>query len=210
MLDAGDRLDRWRKLAREVAKFGLVGGANTVINFVVFNALVLTVLAHGQLKANVIATVVATTASYFMNRHWTYRDRPKSALRREYLLFFLFNAVGLAIELAVLGAAKYGLGLTSLLALNVAKFGGLGMGTMFRFWAYRTFVFRAAPPAATGRPATTEQQDFDELTAPLEAELDGPLDADLAAELARADMLASRPHPRPRTRLADPAGETRG
>ena len=219
MLDAGVRPDRWQKLVREVVKFGLVGGANTVINFVVFNALVLTILAHGQLKANVIATVVATTASYFMNRHWTYRDRPKSALRREYTLFFLFNGAGLAIELAVLGGAKYGLGLTSLLALNIAKFAGLGLGTLFRFWAYRTFVFKPASTEALAGPAaepatqpaakpatrpTTEpanrpraaagtDENFAELTAPLEAELDGPIDADLAAELARADILASRP-----------------
>jgi putative flippase GtrA len=206
--DPGARTDRWRKLTHEVAKFGVVGGANTVINFVVFNALVLTVLQHGQLKANVVATVVATTASYFMNRHWTYRDRPKSALRREYTLFFLFNAAGLVIELAVLGAAKYGLGLTSLIALNIAKFGGLALGTAFRFWSYRTFVFRPVPSAARtpapARPATapvgaapttaapTMDEDFAELTAPLEVELDGPLAADLAAELARADMLASR------------------
>ena len=59
-----------------------------------------------------IATIVATITSYLMNRHWTYRDRPKSALRREYVLFFLFNGAGLVIELGVLAAAKYGLGVT--------------------------------------------------------------------------------------------------
>lgn len=185
--------DRWHKFAHEVVKFGLVGGANTVINFVVFNALVLTVLGHGQLKANVVATLVATTASYFMNRHWTYRDRPKSALRREYLLFFVFNAAGLAIELAVLGLAKYGLGLTGLLALNIAKFGGLALGTLFRFWSYRTFVFRLAPaaavPAADPAPVRSE---FSQLTAPLAAELDGPLDAVLAVELATVELDTGR------------------
>ena len=46
-----------------------------------------------------------------MNRHWTYRDRPKSAMRREYSSSSLFNATGLVIELAVLGVAKYGLGI---------------------------------------------------------------------------------------------------
>ena len=198
--------DRWQKLAHEVLKFGIVGGANTVINFVVFNALVLTVFAHGQLKANVLATVVATTASYFMNRHWTYKDRPKAALRREYTLFFVFNAAGLAIELAVLGAAKYGLGLTGLLALNVAKFAGLGLGTLFRFWAYRTFVFINAAPdiadaVASGAPALAalpnpadEDEEFSELTAPLEAELDRPLDPAIEAELANElDAVPPRP-----------------
>lgn len=140
--------ERWQKFVREALKFGIVGGINTVINYAVFNALALTVFSDGQLKAAVVATIVATITSYLMNRHWTYRDRPKSAMRREYALFFLFNATGLLIELGVLAAAKYGLGMTSLLALNVAKTGGVVLATLFRFWSYRTFVFQPAPAPA--------------------------------------------------------------
>ncbi|GIF73744.1 hypothetical protein Asi02nite_32620 [Asanoa siamensis] len=149
-----DRLlpERWNKLLREALKFGIVGGVNTVINFAVFNALALTVFHGGQLKANVVATVFATFTSYFMNRHWTYKDRPKSAIRRETTLFVLFNATGLVIELGVLGIAKYGLGTESLLVLNVFKFLGLGLATVFRFYTYRTFVFRAAPKPAAVAP----------------------------------------------------------
>ncbi|SCL18768.1 Putative flippase GtrA (transmembrane translocase of bactoprenol-linked glucose) [Micromonospora inyonensis] len=137
--------ERWQKFVHEALKFGIVGGINTVINYAVFNALALTVFADGQLKAAVVATIVATITSYLMNRHWTYRDRPRSAMRREYALFFLFNATGLLIELGVLAAAKYGLGMTSLLALNGAKTGGVVLATLFRFWSYRTFVFQPAP-----------------------------------------------------------------
>ncbi|WP_051798171.1 GtrA family protein [Catenuloplanes japonicus] len=138
--------ERWQKLIREAAKFGIVGGVNFAINFAVFNALILTVMRGGELKANVIATVIATTTSYLMNRHWTYRDRPKSSMRREYVLFFFFNGIGLGIELGVLAGFKYGLGLHTLLALNIAKFGGQVLGTIFRFWSYRTFVFRKVQP----------------------------------------------------------------
>ena len=143
----GDRVlpERWRGLTAESVKFGLIGIANMVINFAVFNLLVLTVLPKGEIKASTIATVVATTCSYFMNRHWTYGDRPRSAVWREYSLFFLFNLGGLIIEQGVLLLGKYGLGITSLIALNAVKFLGIGMGTVFRFWAYRTHVFRKAP-----------------------------------------------------------------
>ncbi|PZF99312.1 GtrA family protein [Micromonospora deserti] len=140
--------ERWQKFIHEALKFGIVGGVNTVINYAVFNALALTVFVDGQLKATVVATIVATITSYLMNRHWTYRDRPKSAMRREYALFFLFNGAGLLIELGVLAAAKYGLGVTSLLALNGAKTGGVLLATLFRFWSYRTFVFQPAPAEA--------------------------------------------------------------
>jgi putative flippase GtrA len=143
--------ERWQKFIREAFKFGAVGGINTILNYALFNDLVLTVLGNGQLKATVIATVVATTSSYFMNRHWTFRDRSKSAMRREYVLFFLFNAAGLVIELGILAVAKYGLGFDSLLALNVVKTIGLVLGMVFRFWSYRTFVFRPVP-AGTAHP----------------------------------------------------------
>jgi putative flippase GtrA len=134
--------ERWHSITREMAKFGIIGVINVLVNFTVFNVLVLTVFANGQLKANVVATAVATTGAYFMNRHWTYRDRPKSALRQEYTLFFFFNLVGLAIELSVLGLAKYGLHINHLIALNAFKAIGVALGTIFRFWAYRTHVFK--------------------------------------------------------------------
>ena len=166
---------RWRRLVSEFAKFGTIGVVNAILNYAVFNALILTVFAQSQLKANVIATVVATTASYFMNRHWTFRDRPRSTLRREYVLFFAFNLAGLAMELSVMALAKYGLGLTGVLALNVAKTFGVGLGTIFRFWAYRTFVFRPVVVEA-GAPsaAPASEVDFAELEAEfaIEAELD--------------------------------------
>ena len=133
---------RLRGLAPEMAKFGIIGLINLGVNFAVFNLLALTVLSDGQLKAKAAATVAATTCAYFMNRHWTYRDRPKSTLRREYTLFFFFNLVGLVIEVAFVGLAKYGLSITNLLALNLFTAVGIGFGTIFRFWSYRTHVFR--------------------------------------------------------------------
>jgi putative flippase GtrA len=144
---------RWRTLIGEAWRFGIVGAVNVVINFVVFNALALTLFPGGELKANVVATAVATTTSYLMNRGWTFRHRKTSRVSREYVLFFLFNAGGLAIELGVMAAAKYGLGLTGLLALNLAKAAGLGLGTVFRFWTYRSYVFAGEPaPAVAAQP----------------------------------------------------------
>lgn len=180
--------ERWQKFIHEALKFGVVGGINTVINYAVFNALALTVFSDGQLKATVIATIVATITSYLMNRHWTYRDRPKSALRREYALFFLFNATGLLIELGVLALAKYGFGFTGLLALNVAKTGGVLLGTLFRFWSYRTFVFQPAPVvAAEPRPDRDAVAELDPV-----AEL-----ADSVTELEETEPTVSDTGPRP-------------
>ncbi len=171
---------RLRAIGPEVVKFGIIGGLNVLVNAVVFNLLLaLPVFANGQLKAKVIATAVAIVSSYFMNRHWTYRDRDKSAAHREFVLFVGFNIAGLLIELAVMGITKYWFGMTSWLALNVALFIGLAIGTIFRFLTYRTFVFtHAAEPAPASVPTQgrsleeelVELEEFEELTGALEKE----------------------------------------
>jgi putative flippase GtrA len=136
--------ERIQRLIHEAMKFGTVGAINAVIDIVIFNVF----LPIGPLKAKVGATVVATTASYLMNRHWTFKHRDRSGMRREYTMFFGLNLVGLGIQLVVLGAAKYGLGFnedTDRLAFNIANAIGIALGTIFRFWSYRKYVFKAAP-----------------------------------------------------------------
>jgi hypothetical protein len=52
--------------------------------------------------------------------------------------------VGLLIALSCLGFSRYLLGLHGPLADNIAANGfGLALGTAFRFWSYRRWVFPA-------------------------------------------------------------------
>jgi putative flippase GtrA len=143
---------RFHAITDEIAKFGTVGVINLVVNFAVFNALLIAI--HGaEVKAKAVATVVATTCAYFLNRYWTYRNRPKTTLRREYGLFFFFNAIGLVIEVSFVAGAKYGFNETNLVLLNACSFLGIAVGTVFRFWAYRTHVFKKDETAAAIQPA---------------------------------------------------------
>jgi putative flippase GtrA len=128
-------------------KFGAVGVLNTLINLVVFNALLIGIDNVGRVKANFVATAVATIFAYLMSRYWTFRHRPSEhSTSREFILFVVFNGIGLGIESTLIGGTVYVLGTSTIIAVNIAKILGLGLGTIFRFWAYRTFVFR---PAAT-------------------------------------------------------------
>lgn len=133
---------RFHGITRELAKFGTIGVINLVVNFAVFNVLLLTLPPGKEVWAKGVAAIFATTCAYFMNRHWTYRDRPKSTLSREYALFFIFNAVGFAMETGLVAFTKYVLNETHPLALNISSAIGIGLGTVFRFWAYRTHVFK--------------------------------------------------------------------
>jgi putative flippase GtrA len=139
---------RFDALAREIAKFGVVGALGVLVNFAVFN-----LMRHGTdlqvVRASVIATVVAIVFNYVGFRYFTYRDRDKSGRAKELSLFLLFSVVGLVIENGVLYAATYGFGWDSQLQSNVFKFLGMGLATLFRFWSYRTWVFKALPARAT-------------------------------------------------------------
>jgi putative flippase GtrA len=137
--------ERLKRLAPEALAFGVIGAANTLL----YMAIVWVALPIGAVKASVLATVVTTTLAYIANRYWTYRHHSRSALRREYSLFFGFNLAGMVIQSGAVAIGKYGFGLTEtddkhlFAAITLV---GIGLATIFRFWAYRTFVFLKPQP----------------------------------------------------------------
>jgi putative flippase GtrA len=138
--------DRFAHLLHELGKFGIVGSVAFVIDVVIFN--VLRAASVESLTSATISMVIASTVAFIGNRFWTWRHRERSGLRREYVLYFFFNAVGLLIALACLAISTYGLGsiwpvFASVPAENISKqIVGGALGTVFRFWSYRTIVFR--------------------------------------------------------------------
>ena len=155
-----DLYARFRVLIHEVAKFGLVGiiaffitlGGANVLHFGA---------GLGPLTSVAIATVVATVFAFLGNKLWAFRHRNGSHVRRESLLFFVFNGIGLLIQLGVVAFVHYGLGLTDTFSYNVANIIGIGIATCFRLYSYRRWVFLLAPdaplaeqlePEITGRP----------------------------------------------------------
>ncbi|MCP2325446.1 putative flippase GtrA [Hamadaea flava] len=140
--------NRFRHLIHELGKFGVVGGTAFVIDTAVYSALL--AADFETTFAKIIATVISATCAFIGNRFWTWRDRPRSALHREYVLYFTFNLIGLGITLAVLGFSHYVLGSiwpvfqTDLADLISAQIVGNALATIFRFWTYRRFVFAAA------------------------------------------------------------------
>lgn len=104
-------------------------------------------LLHSEpLLAKTISLVAGTTVAYVGNRLWTYRDRPRGPLSREYSLYMALSAVALVISLGCLAVSRYVLDLRSPLADNVAaNVVGLALGSLFRFLTYRRYVFPAQP-----------------------------------------------------------------
>ncbi len=133
-------------LRNELGKFGVIGFIAFLIDLVIFNFLRFAggegVLFDRPLTAKVLSVLVATTFAFAGNRHWTFKERSRSTIRRQYTMFFVFNVIGMAISLACLGISHYVLGFESALADNIsANFVGLILGTVFRFWGYHNWVF---------------------------------------------------------------------
>jgi len=131
---------RFRVLIHEVAKFGVVGVLAFFIT--IGGANVLRYGAGlGPLTSVTIATCVATVFAFLGNKLWAFRHRKGSHWGRESVLFFVFNGIGLLIQLAFVAAVRYGLGLDSKLSYNVANIVGIGVATLFRLYCYRRWVF---------------------------------------------------------------------
>jgi putative flippase GtrA len=144
---------RFAHLVAELSKFGVVGAVCYVIDLVVFNVALL-YLDLTWFPALVLSTVVATSVAFLGNRYWTWRDRERTAMHREYTLYFGFNLVGLLISASFLLVSHELLGsvwpiLQTPLADNISgKIIGVAFASLFRFWAYRRFVFRPLPSQA--------------------------------------------------------------
>ena len=154
--------DWWDLLAAEFAKFGIIG---TIGVFVDNGAFVL--LAHGfdgtgpmaghEKLASLVATGIASVFSWVCNRYWTFRHKRPDNLPREIALFTLFNAIGALITMGCVALAIDVLHATDPVVQTSARLVGIVLGTVFRFWTYRQFVFvrelADLPPVPHGTPS---------------------------------------------------------
>jgi putative flippase GtrA len=154
-----DLYKQFRQLILEGAKFGVVGGIGFVVTDGGTNLLQSPL--HGWLKANAIATVAGMIVTYLGSRYWTFRQRERGGMGRETILFVVLNGIGLGIQLACIGFTNYALGLTDSIASNIALFLGIVLGTLFRFWSYRKWVW-VAP--VTGPPLDPAEFAAEELS----------------------------------------------
>jgi len=103
--------ERFRVLIHEAAKFGVVGAVGFVVSLGGADLLHFG-LNVGKYKAVVVATVAATIVTFVGNRWWAFRHRERSGMGQETVLFFVFNAIGLAIQLASVAIVVDGIGLS--------------------------------------------------------------------------------------------------
>ncbi len=131
-------------------RFGLVGFANTLIDFGVLNLLLFFAdypAGSGLVFCNSIAFSAASINSYLMNKNWTFSDR-QSGTVSQFGMFMLFTLAGLIINSGII----YLLTLPAIrpeafpaaLWINIAKLTATGASMLWNFSSYRRFVFRSS------------------------------------------------------------------
>ena len=152
----------WARLtSREVPTFLAVGGVGYGVDLAAFNLLLSAPGLAGRdpTIARVLAVAVATVVTYLGNRFLTWRSEGTHHGAREVALFVVFNVLGMGFSVAALFVSHDLLGHTSRLADNLsANVVGVALGSLFRYWAYRRFVFTGAgrdvaSPARVATPA---------------------------------------------------------
>ena len=157
----------------EMAKFAIVGGTTFIVDTGIFYWLKSTLLESKPVTAKVISTAIATVLSYVLSRNWSFKTRGGRAGHHEAMLFFLISAIGVAITSAPLYVSRYALHLetpeVSRLTQEIADFvSGPIIGTLlamvFRWWAFRRFVFPHADVRPGGTPRSEEDpRELDEI-----------------------------------------------
>jgi putative flippase GtrA len=142
-------LTRVRPLFAEVAKFLVVGGFCFVLDTLLANWFHFG-LGLGPTTSKTLSTVIATVVSYVGNRVWSFAHRvdADNGHGQDLGVYAAINLVGLVITLVPVAGTHYLLGETGKVAFNVSQVLGTAVATVFRFWAYRRYVFDLEPDLA--------------------------------------------------------------
>lgn len=140
---------RGRRLMHEVMRFLAVGGAATLVAFLLFNFLL-----HGfwvasdawlddrPMSAYVVANTVGMWISYHGTKSWAFRQRQSSHPDGGATAYVVINVITMTLPMACLWISRNVLGLSDPLSDNIAaNVVGLALGTVARFFLFRKLVF---------------------------------------------------------------------
>ncbi len=123
---------------KEVGGFLVVGILAVLLDFALFNALLL--VDWPVWAANAVALFVSMTFAFVGNYKWTFAHRQIKSLAHAYSAFAGINLLAVAFIEAVVVAVEVAWE-PSTLWLNVVKAAATAIATIGRFFAYKKWVF---------------------------------------------------------------------
>jgi putative flippase GtrA len=141
---------RLRRLGDEGARFAAVNVAATLVALTLFN--LLTHGIHGifsgplndrPLSSYVLSNTIGMLISFYGSRSYVFRHRRPAGPGGGFVNYAIVNLASFSIPVACLWFSRNVLEWESIVADNVAgNVVGALLGTVFRFWAFRRFVFK--------------------------------------------------------------------
>jgi len=141
----------WQRfpIIKQLAKFVVVGGVNTGIDFLVLNVeMALTHITSGpaMFVLNSVSFSVATVNSYLMNKYWTFEDKEKQKEGAKFSQFLAVSIVGISLNGLVVYLITTFIppvgGFSPQLWANVAKLAATGISLVWNFIGYKFWVFK--------------------------------------------------------------------
>ncbi len=133
----------------QVARYGLIGVFNTILNLAIINILILwSGVASGYTADTfaVISFVIVVTNSFLWNKYWTFGGSAEKKTSAEYIQFFVVSISGALINLGIFHTIVNIIGPRGGISpkgwANVALAIGIPVSFIWNFFGYRLFVFK--------------------------------------------------------------------
>lgn len=146
---AGSWIGRYRLSLYQLAKFGLVGGLNFLIDLGVLNLLIaLSGVAAGFYASvfKAVAFLTAVVSSFIWNKFWTFRQLSTEHVGVQFAEFFGVSAIGLVINVTAFAFFNDLLGppagFPPRLWASASAAAAAIAGLLWNFFGYKFVVFR--------------------------------------------------------------------
>lgn len=133
----------------QLAKYGLIGVLNTLLNLSIINFLATLTGITAGIGAGLFVIggfVVANTHSFFWNKYWTFAARSTEEAPVQYMEFLMVTAASSLMGAALVAALTHfiapPLGLNARQWLNLANVFAIIISLVWNFVGYKFFVFR--------------------------------------------------------------------
>ena len=143
-------------LIQQFAKFFLVGIMNTLVDLTILNIETATTgikSGAGYAVQKGISFIAAVTFSYFLNKHWTFKDNSKQKEGQKFSQFLFVSIVGMLINVSVstlsitylkpfINTSLSWSFLTDQIWVNLGALIGTAFGLIWNFAGYKFWVFK--------------------------------------------------------------------
>jgi putative flippase GtrA len=132
---------REHEITGQFVRYALIGCFNVAISLSIF-----TILGR-SVPATSVAFLVSNTISFFLNKHWAFKDAGAD-VARQYVVFFLFTAVGLGLIVGQFALYRIPLRRYGVAGHYAAYLASIPLVVLWNFTAYRRWTFRGARSTA--------------------------------------------------------------